>query len=68
MKLLLKVSSKRRHLMKKIVNLKVSPYFTLRRGETITLGGSMVVLNDDILDSSEVKKAVDEGLIRIDRG
>jgi hypothetical protein len=54
--------------MKKIVNLKVSPYFTLRRGETITLGGSMVVLNDDILDSSEVKKAVDEGLIRIDRG
>ena len=52
--------------MKKIVNLKVSPYFTLPRGETITLGGSMVVLNEDILESSEVKKAADEGLIRIE--
>lgn len=52
--------------MKRIVNLKVKPYFILPRGETITLGGSMVVLNEDILESSEIKKAADEGLIRIE--
>ena len=52
--------------MKRIVNLKVSPYFTLPRGETITLGGSMVVLNEDILESAEVKKAAEKQLIIIE--
>lgn len=52
--------------MKKIINLKVSPYFTLPRGETITLGGSMVVLNEDVLDYPEVMKAEKDGLIKIE--
>jgi len=51
--------------MKKIINLKVEPYFILPRGETITLGGDMLVLNDDILNCDEVIKAVKGELIKI---
>ena len=52
--------------MKRIFNDKVSPYVTLPAGETITVGGSMVVLNEGILESPEVKELINKKLIRIE--
>jgi hypothetical protein len=59
-------TSRRSILKKRIFNVNVYPYFTLPNGITITPGGSMDVLNEDLLDSPIVKRAVEEEGIRIE--
>jgi hypothetical protein len=45
---------------------KVHSYFTLPNGVTITHGGFMDVLNEDILELPKVKDAIKERLLRIE--
>ncbi len=52
--------------MKRIFNDKISPYLTLPNGVTVTLGGSMVVLNEDILEDPKIKKFQEQKKIRIE--
>lgn len=52
--------------MKRIFNDEISPYLTLPNGVTVTLGGSMVVLNEDILEDPKIKKFQEQKKIRIE--
>ena len=52
--------------MKKMINLKIEPYFTLPNGMTITVGGEIDVINEDILRFPEVIAALEKGEIRIE--
>ena len=53
-------------IMKKMINLKIEPYFRLSNGMTLTIGADMDLLNDDILKFPEVIKALEKGEIRIE--
>lgn len=54
--------------MKRLFNDKVSPYLTLPDGTTVTKGGSLLVLNEEILRHPDIQRRLEDpkGGIRIE--
>jgi hypothetical protein len=48
-----------REPMKKLINLDTKNYVALPNGITINAGGSMLVLNESILDTPEIKRLLE---------